>query len=263
MNATWSLSLLCLLAGAAIGCDGFSPFDRDPATPPPIGPGADAATDAAADGGGDAAPGESTGRLCQLVDMRTPSVCAGNINFAGVQVEQIGTSNVATAAADGTFSLQAEPGDFLVLRVGAGSSEFATTIVRLTHGATPVEDVAIPLLIASDADAILANTDVPPEAGRGQAVFWLSQTAGAGNVPRSDATLTPVPSGATATYETLDALTWTAAASQTGASGVALALNVTTGSKSFGATYSDQTLSLSQVPIEAGAWTFTTGLFAP
>ncbi|MBK9069544.1 MAG: hypothetical protein IPL79_00825 [Myxococcales bacterium] len=263
MNAHLSRSLFSLLACAALGCDGFSPFDRDPGTPPPIGPGGDAGSDGASDGSGDAVPGEATGRLCQLVDMRTPLECASNIDFTGVQVAQIGTDNEATAAADGTFLLQSDPGAFLLLRVGAGSDEFATTIVRLTQGAARIEDVAIPLLTASDADAILANTDVPPVASRGQAVFWFSQDGGGGAAPRSDVQLTPVPSGASATYETLDALTWTTSAGQTGASGVAVALNVTTGSKSFGATYSAQTLSFNQVPIEAGAWTFTTGLFAP
>ncbi len=262
MNTTRSRSLFCLLAAAALGCDGFSAFDRDPSTPPPIGPG-DAASDGASDGNGDAATGEVTGQLCQLIDMRTPLACASNINFAGVQIEQIGTNNETTAAADGTFALPAEPGDFVLLRVAAGSSGFATTIVRLTQGNAGLADVAVPVLVTSDADAILANTNVKPIDGRGYAVFWFSQTEGAGKVPRSDVQLTPVPSGATATYETLDALTWTTSAGQTGASGVAVALNVTTGSRSFGATYSDQTLSLNQVPIEADAWTFTTGLFAP
>lgn len=251
-----------LSAWSLAACNGFSPYDSEPPGPStPIGPG-DGGPDASADGSPDAtAAPTATGQLCLILDLRAPLACASNIDFTGVVIAQVGTDRDTTAAADGTFSLALEPGAFALLRVGEGSSTFATTVARIAVGDDQEIEVQMPTLYRADADAILANANVAPVASTGVVVALFSQLVGDAKVPRSDVSMAPMPMGATALYETLVANEWTTSAGQTGASGVALGVNVAPGLKSFGASYSSQTLSLTQVPIEADAWTFVTATF--
>jgi hypothetical protein len=248
---THRLPMFVLCLAACAGDDDFSP--GSPPGPGGTGKSPDASVSVLVDGG-QTQPGIS-GVVCQLGDVRVLAACVSA--GAGLTVSLDGVAGSTLTAADGTFTLPAQPGqnDALVLAEDS-TNVLAGSAVRVTLDASGLGSVTVPMLAQADlAEILIANNELPDLLDVGQVVVVASD----GVMTLSGASFNAL-EGLLPYYDVGDIQLFSADATETIASGFAMYMNVAPGNYTLGATRATEPIVI-PTPVRAAHISFVRALF--
>lgn len=242
------LFLLALIPTLA-GC----PADeRLPPAPPGTGGGTGAmGTIDASDGSGGDGGTLATGRVCRLVDMRSPTSCAQLADMSGIPVAEQGGAPVLTAV-DGSFALPAIRPDQLVIEAARATAGYQQSVVPVLRSGQP-DGIVVPVADSSAWQSLVRTLDLVVPDGTGVIAVYLHEQG----VPAPDYLVTNVSAAGGVIYNAGGPLDWLFD-SLTGPTGAALVLGVSAPTAELTITDVEGTrfLVIGDIPVSLDAITF-------
>jgi hypothetical protein len=236
-----------LLTGCQAGDDDY--VTVPPGNGPPGEPNVqDAAPDGRPDGGDD---DSVTSQVCILTDIRISTVCPATA--ADITVRELGTGNVATTRADGTFTLPVTGTGVVTLQIGFGDGNLYPSVIPVTVGQVPTR---LPVVRGSSYRTLQSRLGGDESDVAGDVVVYYTNRA---NLPLVGVTADTEGMPGPPFYDDDDDANLWSAGGGTGTFGAALLLGVPIGVARVVATDGDGVdLTLTSVPVEAGHLTFAT-----
>lgn len=192
--------------------------------------------------------GELSGLICSVSDLRVPEACPIVASQAGVTVSVVGTSATTTSGSDGRFTLPVSSTQ-VTLDAAAGSTTFERSYVPAT-----VTGALVPTPVVTQtafAAAIGSLGTVVPDGG-GTVVAYVAD----GNSPAVGVSFATIAGSSVAPfYDNGSNTSWTQSGG-TGASGVALFVDVPAGSVTLDGVSADTRVARATVLVAVDTVTF-------